>query len=211
MNSFDFVNYHRQIREELSGSLAGSDSELCQVMNIRLAQVEQILAENLTPQDHQRMACKAGCGSCCMVNVSVLLPEVLNISNYIVENYSAEQLTLLLKKMAKLITIIGDLEDDERIAVRKSCVFLNTQGMCDIYPVRPLLCRALTSTSAQDCKDALAMQALGEEIPVMMNLFQKNLFDVAYQGLATALGDAGLDDRGRELTGAVLQQLQKLP
>ncbi|MEA3465930.1 MAG: YkgJ family cysteine cluster protein [Thermodesulfobacteriota bacterium] len=212
MESFDFIDYHQRLKTDMGQVLAGSggDGDLSVIMLNLLDQVETTLADHLTADDHKTMACAAGCSSCCVINVSVLFPEAVNIARHLRKNLDAEDLELLQHSMKKMVNVISGLDEEERIAVRRKCIFLNAQGQCDIYPVRPLLCRALTSTSAADCRDALAMQALGEQVPIMMNLFQKNLFDVTFQALAAALEETALDDRSLELTEAVLQQLQML-
>ena len=211
MESFDFVDYHRRLKTDMGNVLGGSggDGDLSAIMLNLLDQVETTLADHLTPEDHKMMACAAGCSSCCVVNVSVLSPEAVNIACYLRHNLATDDLEQLQHSMKKMVNVISGLDEEERIALRRKCIFLNAQGQCDIYPVRPLLCRALTSTSASDCRDALAMQAFGEQVPVMMNLFQKNLFDVTFQGLAAALEDTALNARGMELTEAVLQQLRR--
>ena len=210
MEPFDFIDYHQRLKTDMDQALVSSnnDGDLSAIMLNLLDQVEAKLADHLTPDDHKVMACAAGCSSCCMINVSVLLPEAVNIARYLRETLADDELEQLQSSMKKMITVICGLDEDERIALRRNCIFLNGQGQCDIYPVRPLLCRALTSTSAANCRDALAMRAFDEQVPIMMNLFQKNLFDVTYQGLAAAMEETELDDRGLELTEAVLQQLQ---
>lgn len=210
MESFDFIRYHDQLKDSLTSTLSEvkSSADLCVVMTGLTELLEAELAKNLTVEDHELLACAAGCGSCCMVNVSVLGPEAVNIARYLNGQFADEERQALLQSMKKMVNAICDVDEEERIAMRRSCVFLNDKGECTIYPVRPLLCRSITSTSATACRDALAMQALGEQLPVVMNLFQKNLFDVAYQGLAKAMEDNDMDTRGAELTAAVLQHLE---
>lgn len=210
MQSFDFIGYHDQLMDSLTANLANvrSQGDLCIVMTDLTEQLETELNKHLTAEDHERLACAAGCGGCCRVNVSVLEPESINIARYLKHTLSDEERENLLVAMKKMVHAISDVDEEERIAMRKNCIFLSDQGDCTIYPVRPLLCRSITSTSATDCRDSLAMQALGEQIPVMMNLFQKNLFDVAYQGLATAMEKNGMDAYGAELTADVLSYLE---
>lgn len=209
MENFDFISYHKKLKASLNRSLAATDTdtELCLVMSDLLETVERDLAQHLTVEDHNFVACAPGCGSCCMVNVAVLAPEAKNIAQYLKKTRSDGELVELKKKMKQLVIAISNLDDEERIAVRRNCAFLSEQGECSIYPVRPLLCRSITSTNAKACHDALTLQALGEELPVMMNLFQKNLMNMAFQGLAGAMEDHGLDARGLELTAATLAQL----
>ncbi len=209
MGAFDFVGYHKQLQHEVGSQLCNVDDDrLAVVMSDLIVEVEQKLAQNLTALDHEMLACAAGCGSCCMVNVAVLKPEAVNISKHLRCTRNADELAALKLDMRQLVGVISGLDEDERIALRKSCIFLTAAGDCSIYPVRPLMCRSITSINAQDCQDALTMQALGEYLPVTMNLFQKNLFDVAFQALAKALEMSGLDDRSSEMTASVLTYLE---
>lgn len=210
MQSFDFIGYHDQLMDSLSSALSKvkSPGDLCVVMTELTEQLEVELAKHLTAADYECLACAAGCGSCCMVNVSVLEPESINIARYLNHTLDDDERDVLLQAMKKMVHRISDVDEEERIAMRKNCVFLSEKGECTIYPVRPLLCRSITSTNADDCRDSLTMQALGEQIPVTMNLFQKNLFNVAYQGLATAMEKNGMDTYGAELTADVLSYLE---
>lgn len=210
MNTFDFIRYHDQIRDSLTSilSVVKSQGDLCVVMTGLTELVEDELAKHLTADDNKRLACAAGCGSCCIVNVSVLAPESVNIARYLKSELVDEERDLLMHSMYKMVNAISGVDEEERIAMRRNCVFLSGKGECTIYPVRPLLCRSITSTCATDCRDALAMQALGEQLPIMMNLFQKNLFDVAYQGLAKAMDNNNMDSHGAELTAAVLEHME---
>lgn len=209
MQSFDFIRYHNQLRDSMTSTLSDvkSPGDLCVVMTGLTDLLEDELAKHLTEEDYGRLACKAGCGSCCSVNVSVLEPEAVNIARYLRGKLSDIERQSLLLSMKKMVNAICDVDEEERIAMRRSCVFLSDKGECTIYPVRPLLCRSITSTNATDCRDALAMQALGEQLPIVMNLFQKNLFDVAYQGLAKAMENNDMDSHGAELTAAVLPHM----
>lgn len=210
MQSFDFIGYHDQLMDSLTSSLSNvkSQGDLCVVMTELTDRLEAKLAKHLTAEDHERLACAAGCGGCCRVNVSVLEPESINIARYLNHRLNDDERSNLLLAMEKMVNTICDVDEEERIAMRKNCVFLSDKGECIIYPVRPLLCRSITSTNATDCRDSLAMQALGEQLPVMMNLFQKNLFNVAYQGLASAMEKNGMDAYGAELTADVLAYLE---
>ncbi|PLX92552.1 MAG: YkgJ family cysteine cluster protein [Desulfuromonas sp.] len=211
MEHFDFIDYHKQIRSLLRPYLAdyNRSGRLGVAMDQLLDRVEEDLKHCLTDEDHCRLACQAGCGSCCRVNVTVLHPEAVNIAHYLRETRSSAQLQALKRQMQRFCVMIEGLDDEERIAVRQNCVFLDDGGSCSIYPVRPLLCRSITSTSAADCREAMAMQVFGESRPVLMNLMQKNLMNVAFQGLASAMEDTGLSAHGQELTAAVLRALSE--
>jgi len=175
-----------------------------------LRQVENELSAGLSASDSDMIACTAGCGSCCRVNVATLSPEAHNIAAYLRLTCSAAELEQLRGRMHRMLVVISGLDDDERIATNQPCVFLDHLGSCSIYPVRPLLCRSVTSTCADTCRAALSCDMLDESGSgtVVMNLFQKDLMDTAFNTLAQLWNERGGDSRSRELTAAVYSMLQ---
>lgn len=161
--------------------------------------------ENLTDTD--RVACGPGCDRCCVVNVSVLGPEAEVIADYLRQTLSEDALARLQSRLESLHRNTRWLDDEERIMTNQRCAFVDGDGLCSIYPVRPLLCRSVTSADSDDCRTAMSMLALGESHPVMSNLIQKEIFETAFVGLGQALRTCGLDDRSTRLTGAVLARL----
>jgi Fe-S-cluster containining protein len=164
---------------------------------------ENDLAARLDRGEQSHIACAAGCGVCCMVNVAVLFPEAVAIVGHLRENRDPEDLERLSGRIESLYRKIQWLDDEERIFLRRPCAFLDDSGCCSVYSVRPLLCRSVTSTDPDRCRQAIAMQALGECVPVLMNLLQKAIMEAAYRGLGQALEEAGLDARGVKLTVAM--------
>ena len=176
------------------------------------ARLAQALAEEQC-QSHigtdYAIDCRAGCACCCIVNVAVLRPEALSVVDHLVSSRSQAELHDLHKRLSDLDRETRWLDDEERIMVRKKCAFLNHGRSCDIYPTRPLMCRAVTSTDANACKEALAMVAFGENRPVMANLLQRQIFETAFSSLGKALENCGLDSKSHRLTGSVRTLLEK--
>lgn len=164
------------------------------------------LLDTYHPERADRLACEAGCGACCIVNVAVLWPEVVAI----LEHLEADGVDLrqLEGRLDMIWTRIRGVDDEDRVCMRQPCVFLDKQGGCAIYPVRPLLCRSITSTDAASCRESFNANLYNESRAVEMNLFQKELYDAAYLGLSRGLEEEGLDGRGFELTG-LLRHLLK--
>ena len=212
---FDFDRYAASIRELAAPYLAEARgaAELAALMAALTRRAEEDLALGLPREGGEHIACAAGCGSCCVVNVAVLLPEAVAIANFLWER-GEPALGEVAGRLAELHQQVCWLDDDERILLRRPCAFLDAGGSCSIYPVRPLLCRSVTSTDPLRCREAIALEALGEAPPVLMNLFQKGIMNAAYRGLAEALVSRGLDGRGVKLTVAVhrlLTEPQCLP
>ena len=160
---------------------------------------ETAAARHLSAEQSGRIACTAGCGTCCAVNVAVLVPEVVAIAAYLRRTLSPNGLRDVSARVAELSRLVSGLEDDERILMRRSCALLDENGACAIYPVRPLLCRSITSTDAENCREAFVAPAFGEDAPVLMNLLQKSLFESAFAGLGDALHINRLDARSSKL------------
>jgi Fe-S-cluster containining protein len=169
----------------------------------------QILAEDQheSLSDSSHVACGPGCDRCCVVNVSVLAPESDAIAEYLRQTLSPSALCSQREKLNTLYNHTRWLDDEERIISNHRCAFLDSHGSCSVYPVRPLLCRSVNSTNADDCRTAMSMLALGEQHPIVSNLVQKEIFESAFIGLGQALRTCGLDDRSFRLAGAVLHRL----
>jgi Fe-S-cluster containining protein len=182
--------------EQLQGDVARAIHEMAEV-----ALVKHLNAPG-------EIACHAGCGHCCIVNVAVLTPETDAIIDYLRHKSSREELRMLARRAEVLYHQIHGLTDEDRLMARCSCLFLDASGFCSIYPVRPLLCRALTSTDAKRCQEAIALVALGEELPILVNTFQQELFNRAFICLGTSLERAGLSSRSQPLTAAVRGRLR---
>ena len=204
---FDFSAWQDDLAARFGSSFAKTVPENTCLEDF-LHQVENTLNAGLRKEDHDNIACGAGCGACCKVNVAVLRPEAHNIAAYLRRALSVAELDALCERMRRLLVVIRGLDEDERIAANQSCAFLDAQGSCSIYPVRPLLCRSITSTCAEACRSALQINMFDEPRPIVMNMFQKDLMDSAFKALANMWKENGGDSRSQELTAAVYQLLQ---
>ena len=205
---FDVRQYqekiHTMVMEQLS--VTAEEIDLKGLMGQVVATAEAELDEHLT--DHEEIACQAGCGSCCMLNVAVLFPEVVAIVDYVLESWPPERQRALIRRVDQLSRQVAGLDDEARLSLREHCAFLDEQGACAIYPVRPLICRSVTSTDAERCRESLDEPWPGAARPVLMHLLQKNLMEATFIGLGDALEDAGFDTRSGQLTVGVQQLLE---
>ncbi|MDY0291082.1 MAG: YkgJ family cysteine cluster protein [Desulfuromonadaceae bacterium] len=199
---FDFNTWGQKLHSSFQGHIDAAAPVQLSLKEF-LQQVEGELCAGLHASDSEMIACNAGCSACCRVNVATLVPEAYNIAAYLRHTRSAAELARLRAQMRQMLVVIGGLDDDERIATNQPCVFLDQEGSCSIYPVRPLLCRSITSTSAEACRAALGWTMFEEPSSVMMNMFQKELMDTAFTALAQIWHESGGDSRSRELTAAV--------
>lgn len=203
---FDFIAFHDRLSREAELLLRGPKATAGEAARVVQQRAERTLAEHRQPDS--LIACGPGCGYCCIVNVAVLEPEVAAITDFLASHLSAAELEELHSQAEDLRLQVFGLVDDERLLLQRSCLFLDAEKSCRIYPVRPLLCRALTSTDAGRCREALAMAAFGEQPSILANLFQQQLFHQAFFALAHALERCGREHRSLTLTEAIYQWFQ---
>lgn len=209
--NIDYTPYRERARKLIRTGLSGP-ADVATVVGVVSALVDRAeldLVEGLEPSEGRSIACRAGCGSCCVVNVTVLFPEALAIAFHLQRRLPQLERERIRARLDDLHRAIRWLDDEERISLRRPCAFLDQRGNCGIYPVRPLLCRSVTSTDPEACREAVAMTALGEIRPVLMNLFQQELMNAYFLGAAKALEELSLDARGLNLTGAVKHLLDR--
>lgn len=202
------MSHDQQIyAEAASGQLAAGQGT---TQRLAAWQAVVTLAEEDLQQraiDPSHIACGPGCGSCCVVNVNILEPEALAIAAYVASHFPENERQRLQVRLEHLHRATRWLDDEERMMARKACAFLDTEQSCSIHPVRPLLCRSLSSTDPGQCHEAIAMLALGEAPQIVCSLAQRSLYHQAYLGFATALERWGADNRSHRLAGLLSQYL----
>jgi len=205
MAQIDYTQYSNQLTKTTRSLLrtARASSDIAGKVHLLTVAVERDLAGLVNAKARRHIACRAGCGTCCQMNVDVLLPEAITITWYLRRHLAVEQRIDLLERLAELHGLTAWLDDEERLYLREPCAFLDASGRCMIHQVRPLRCRSITSLDAETCRNAVAMVPL-EGMPVVtMNLAQKNLMDAAFNGMSKALAELGLDGRPWRLTTAM--------
>jgi len=207
--SFDFPSYSRQVRQ-LSRSLMTSGRNAAEIsgrMHLLTVATERDLERFGDPAGSSRVACGPGCGVCCVLRVEVLFPEAVAIVRYLQKRLPETALAELREKLRDQLNATSWLTAEEYLFLRRPCAFLDDRGSCSIHIVRPLLCRAITSTDPQACNEAIAMAPLQGVPTVEMNLFQKELFETVFREFGAALEDLGLDHRPWRLDAAILTML----
>ncbi|WP_306536017.1 YkgJ family cysteine cluster protein [Geobacter sp.] len=202
---FDFAAYDVEIADlAAQGLVKGSGKEGVRTVMARVAgHAEEVLAARLSVEEQGLIACGPGCAACCTVNVTVLLPEAIAIAAHLEEVCGSAELELVKIRTAEAAARVRWMDEEERIRAGVVCPFLDGRGWCAIHPVRPLTCRALSSTDPEQCRRALASQGSDEEETIVVNIFQKFLMEETFRGLSAALEKAGLDVTGRELARSV--------
>lgn len=203
IDGFDFNIFALEIERTATALLADSqsDDELVQACRVVQEMTETALVRH--QGDASRIACRPGCAYCCVVNVAVLRPEAATIVAYLERKLSVSQFAALGLKIDEMYAGIRWLDDEERIRWQKPCVLLDDAGNCSVYPVRPLLCRGLTSIDAETCRQAIELNALADAPSITVNLFQSFLYNQAFISMAQAMKNAGIENNSREMTAAI--------
>ena len=155
------------------------------------------------------MACAAGCPHCCVLNVSILLPEGMVIADRLLEGLPPPALDALRGRLAAHCRRVRWMEDDERVYQQVACPLLDAAGHCSIHPVRPLVCRAVASYDRSSCREAFSPVISDEDRLVDADPLRQAVFDEAFMALARAVRHHGLDDRSIELGSGVLAFLER--
>lgn len=202
-DGFDFNEFANEIERTATALLgdAPSEDELIQACRVVQEMTETALVRHRG--DASLIACGPGCSHCCVLNVAILRPEAATVVAYLERKLSTSQLMALKQKIDELHAGIRWLGDEERIRWKQPCALLDDSGNCSVYPVRPLLCRGVTSIDPETCRQAIDLLPLEEAPPVTANLFQSFLFNQAFIALARAMENAGIENRSQEMTAAI--------
>jgi Fe-S-cluster containining protein len=148
-------------------------------------------------------ACRAGCPHCCVLNVTVLLPEAAAIAARLGGMSPEAELAALVHRLDHQRMRVRWMDDGERVRKQIVCPFLDQAGSCSIHSFRPLVCRGVTSLDSGLCREALDPTELDVPRSVPMDLALKMAMDEAFRALARAAGGGGMDKRGIELAAGV--------
>ncbi len=150
------------------------------------------------------MACGKGCPHCCVLNVSILLPEGMLIADWLRSQLADEEYSGMREHLAAHRRRVRWMDDEERIFAGVKCPFLDDVGSCSIHQVRPLVCRGAASLDSNRCREAFKAFDPYAERFVPADLLRQAAYDEAFKALAEALRLHDLDDRSIELGGGVL-------
>ncbi|HJV65484.1 MAG TPA: YkgJ family cysteine cluster protein [Geomonas sp.] len=201
-DSFNADAFHSELTASLSNVLAGAPGTALTQAVERTAAAAALVCQG------RPMACAAGCPHCCVLNVAVLVPEAMIIADWMKERLSPEEMAAARERLAYHRVWGRWMDDEERIAKHEVCPMLNGEGSCLIHPVRPIVCRAVTSLDSTTCRDALR-PGVNEEAPlVLADLLRRMVFDTAFLSLAEALQAHGYDSRSIDIGVGVLAFLE---
>lgn len=146
------------------------------------------------------IACKQGCHFCCHVNVMVTIPEAFLIASFLRFD-GRDDLVAAVKATAPKI---AGMAPRERHKTATPCPLLDEDGSCGVHELRPNACRAYYSPDAKLCEASLqAARDTGTPAKVPTLAFPHQISAAYYSGVTEALGEAGLQNCGVELTAAL--------
>jgi Fe-S-cluster containining protein len=150
----------------------------------------------------QHIECKSGCSYCCYAQVSLTPPEAFLISSYIRDNYSLKNMDLLMKRTSNNIRLTRDKSLEERIKVwgKTPCIFLE-DTKCSIYDVRPFICRAWHSLSAEQCKNAF--NSGDKESEIDSTPYRNIIYGAIREALMDTCVDAGCESETIAITDSI--------
>lgn len=158
--------------------------------------LEKTLATEVRGLD---LGCRKGCNYCCSALVTCSAPEIFRVAAWLRENAGAAAAPIKLPEIAAAAAHRHALKPDQKLIDWTPCPLL-VSGGCGVYPVRPIPCRSLYSTSSEACR--LALEESAGDVPVVVGAMQKG--EMARTLLLAAVSAAGLSDRGIELTAGVM-------
>ncbi len=95
-------------------------------------------------------ACKAGCASCCSLQVGSSPAEVLTMAAHLRKTKSEGELASILERLQAIETKTIGLAWQDRPPT--PCALLDENNLCSAYEARPLSCRGWNSQDADPCK-----------------------------------------------------------
>lgn len=150
------------------------------------------------------IACHKGCATCCTIRVIATAPEVLMLARYIRANEAALKAAGidLRQRLNDTDRATRGLGESQRVALRRRCPFIDN-GVCVIYPARPLACRGHASYDKRACVEAAAgrLDSIPLSIPHMM------VRSLIQNALQSALREAGYVWAAYELNHALIISL----
>lgn len=151
--------------------------------------------------DAHTLACKAGCSWCCHFSVDVRPVEVLNILEFMQQEFTVEEQQRLRTEIEANSRILGQLDEEQRMLQNIKCPFL-CEGQCSIYAARPQTCRNYHATSSAGCQQSYEEPGNFDIAPEYAPLvYQSGAAHV--DAFSRAMQEAGYDIAAYELNSAL--------
>lgn len=140
-----FSSFRRDLRSALEMAQSSVDAA---ALTLALTDAAAEALRTYIPLSDGR-ACHSGCSACCHLYVGVDPGIAALVADHLRSTLGADELQQLLKRLEAAHATILSLPDP--VLARIPCPLLGKDGLCSIYDVRPLSCRAFTSADARAC------------------------------------------------------------
>lgn len=109
----------------------------------------------------QPVACREECDACCHNQVESTPPEALIIAHHIAGNFSPAERAAVLANLARNLSLTHGQSPAAIAGMRAElpCPLLRDRR-CSVYPVRPLVCRAMHALDRERCAAELSAGSL---------------------------------------------------
>lgn len=151
-----------------------------------------------------RVACRAGCDSCCHVPVDVSAHEVFFAADHIQTHFSPTALAALIDRLSRHRDRVEAYAEGERARSRKPCALLKA-GSCSIYDARPPTCRSHHTSDVALCR-ANKADASVNVTRAYLPALRARMFAVTF-GIDEAMEAAGYDERCYDFGSALHEAL----
>ena len=197
-----------RVKQMVAGALtAARNAEMAlEVTRQAMQWADQLIEgfESVNPLP-QPVACQPGCSYCCYNLVEVTPPEVFLITQVISRYFPPAKLEQVKERTLRMAALKVGKSKEELAAARhdQPCPLLE-EDRCLIYPLRPLMCRAMHSLNREPCRTSLAARDLsGEECYLHRYVFPMSVS----AGLSEGFRSLGCQMQVLDLTRALGQVL----
>lgn len=143
------------------------------------------------------IACTEGCNHCCRYMVAVSSAEAIAIYRAIITSWPLSTIEDLKNKIANRVLLTTGMNEKEYWDTTHDvgCIFLNENGGCKIYPIRPRACSSLLVADVNPCRERSGM--------ISQHSIPKNMGVIGYIALSKELKKRGLQSGIYEFNSAL--------
>lgn len=182
----------------------GPNKETALLLTQNLYKIAEKIVDDVERQEGiaEKIDCRIGCSFCCYSKVSLIPAEAVLISHYIRENYSLQKTDALMKRATSNLRLVKGKTEDEWIDLweKTPCIFLEDDA-CSIHRVRPFVCRAWHSLSADQC--SVAFHTSDKDAEIDSTPFRNIIFGAVRDGLIHACDALNCETGIIELTSSI--------
>lgn len=197
-----FLELRLTLKDELSRA-----ASLADCARAAMAIADAAASAFMSHFPHQpRRDCRAGCDACCHLYVMIPPGVAEAIGEFLAERLDPAALADLRVELETVAAAAAAVADPSRL--RRRCPLLGPDGLCTIYEVRPLTCRAFTSKSAAACR-SLAFDPDGAVSTIAQNPSHFRVYIEATGALEQAALSRGLPAHQTGLAAGLLTVLPR--